>query len=54
MRAKFYMVYTPGVMDAGLASGIFWLGMGFALAVGYAAAFLVNYMLTGRGIRHIH
>ena len=30
-------VYTPGVMDAGLSSGIFWLGMGLALMAGYAA-----------------
>ena len=47
-------VYTPGVMDAGLSSGIFWLGMGFALVAGYAAAFPVNYLLVGKGIRHIH
>ena len=47
-------VYTPGVMDAGLSSWIFWLGMGFALAAGYVAAFPVNYILVGKGIRHIH
>jgi hypothetical protein len=47
-------VYTPGVMDAGLNSGIFWLGMGCALVAGYAAAFPVNYILVGKGIRHIH
>ncbi len=47
-------VYTPGVMDAGLNSWIFWLGMGFALAAGYVAAFPVNYILVGRGIRHVH
>ncbi len=47
-------VYTPGVMDAGLSSWIFWLGMGFALAAGYAAAYPVNYILVGKGIRHIH
>ncbi len=47
-------VYTPGVMDAGLSSGIFWLGMGFALVAGYAAAFPVNYILVGKGIRHTH
>ncbi len=47
-------VYTPGVMDAGLGSWIFWIGMGFALAAGYAAAFPVNYILVGKGIRHIH
>ena len=47
-------VYTPGVMDAGLSSGMFWLGMGFALVAGYAAAFPVNYILVGKGIRHVH
>ena len=47
-------VYTPGVMDAGLNSWIFWLGMGLALAAGYAAAFPVNYILVGKGIRHAH
>jgi hypothetical protein len=41
-------------MDAGLSSGIFWLGVGLALAAGYVAAFLVNYILVGKGIRHIH
>ena len=47
-------VYTPGVMQAGLLSWIFWLGMALALVAGYAAAFPVNYVLVGRGIRHIH
>ena len=47
-------VYTPGVMDAGLSSWVFWLGMTFALAAGYLAAFPVNYILVGKGIRHIH
>ena len=47
-------IYTPGVMEAGLSSWIFWLGMGFAITVGYAAAFPVNYVLTGLGVRHIH
>jgi len=47
-------VHTPGVMDAGLSSWVFWLGMGLALAAGYVAAFPVNYILVGKGIRHIH
>ena len=47
-------VYTPGVMDAGLGSWIFWLGMGLALVAGYVAAFPVNYILVGKGIRHAH
>lgn len=47
-------IYTPGVMEAGLGSWIFWLGMGLALTAGYVAAFPVNYILVGKGIRHIH
>ena len=47
-------VYTPGVMAAGLTSGIFWLGMGLALLAGFIAAFPVNYILVRRGVRHHH
>lgn len=47
-------VYTPGVMGAGLASWMFWGGMLLALTAGFLAAFPVNYILVGRGIRHIH
>ena len=47
-------VYTPGVMAAGLTSGIFWLGMGLALVAGFIAAFPVNYILVRRGVRHHH
>jgi len=47
-------VFTPGVMEAGLLSWIFWLGMGLALVAGYIAAFPVNYVLVGKGIRHVH
>lgn len=47
-------VYTPGVMQAGLTSWLFWGGMLLALAVGFIAAFPVNYVLVGRGIRHVH
>ena len=47
-------VYTPGVMDAGLTSGLFWGGMLLALTAGFIAAFPVNYILVGRGIRHCH
>ncbi len=47
-------VFTPGVMQAGLLSWIFWLGMGLALVAGYIAAFPVNYVLVGKGIRHVH
>lgn len=47
-------VYTPGVMAAGLASWLFWGGMLLALIAGFIAAFPVNYVLVGRGIRHVH
>ena len=47
-------VYTPGVMQAGLSSPIFWGGMLLALAAGFLAAWPVNYWLVGKGIRHIH
>lgn len=47
-------VYTPGVMEAGLTSWLFWAGMLLALTVAFIAAFPVNYVLVGRGIRHIH
>ncbi len=47
-------VYTPGVMAAGLSSWLFWGGMLLALVAGFIAAFPVNYILVGKGIRHIH
>jgi hypothetical protein len=47
-------VYTPGVMEAGLGGWIFWAGMSLALTAGYIAAFPVNYVLVGKGIRHVH
>jgi len=47
-------VYTPGVMQAGLDSWLFWAGMSLALTAGYIAAFPVNYVLVGKGIRHVH
>jgi len=47
-------VYTPGVMGAGLSSPLFWAGMLLALAAGFLAAFPVNYVLVGKGIRHHH
>ncbi len=45
---------TPGVMDAGLSSPVFWLGMALALTAGFAAAWPINYWLVGKGIRHVH
>ena len=47
-------VYTPSVMAAGLTSWLFWGGMSLALLAGFIAAFPVNYVLVGKGIRHIH
>ena len=47
-------VYTPGVMEAGLTSALFWAGMLLALTAGFIAAFPVNYYLIGKGVRHQH
>lgn len=47
-------VSIPGVMNAHLNEGIFWLGMSAALAVGFIAALPVNYILVKRGVRHQH
>ena len=47
-------VYTPGVMEAGLGDLRFWLGMLLALIAGFAAAYPVNYIMIGRGVRHMH
>lgn len=44
----------PGVMSAHLTDSIFWIGMVTALAVGFIAAFPVNYFFIKRGIRHQH
>lgn len=44
----------PGVMEASLSDGIFWAGMAAALAVGFIAAFPVNYFMIKRGVRHQH
>jgi hypothetical protein len=47
-------VYTPGVMSAGLSSPLFWAGMLLALTAGFVAAFPVNCVLVGMGIRRHH
>lgn len=44
----------PGVMNAALTDGIFWLGMIAALIVGFVAALPVNYYMIKRGVRHQH
>lgn len=47
-------IYMPGVMEAGLRDAIYWYGMAAALAVGFIAAYPVNWYLIGRGVRHQH
>lgn len=47
-------IFTPGVMEAGLMDWLFWGGMLVSLAAGFVAAFPVNVILIGRGIRHHH
>lgn len=47
-------VTIPGVMNAHLTEGIFWIGMFAALIAGFIAALPVNYSMVKRGIRHIH
>jgi putative flippase GtrA len=47
-------VSIPGVMNAHLGQGIFWIGMMAALTVGFIAALPVNYILVKRGVRHQH
>ena len=47
-------VYTRGVMEAGLSSWLLWVGMLLALIAGFIAAFPVNHVLVGKGIRHVH
>jgi uncharacterized membrane protein len=44
----------PGVMEASLSEGIFWVGMMAALVVGFLAALPVNYFMIKRGVRHHH
>lgn len=47
-------IVIPGVMEAGLNNRLFWLGMLAALAVGFIAAFPVNYYMIKRGVWHKH
>jgi Domain of unknown function (DUF4396) len=46
------IVTTPGAMDAGLGSLLFWGSLAFALAVAFIAAFPVNKYLISRGKGH--
>jgi hypothetical protein len=42
----------PGAMDAGIDSGLFWMSMAIALAVGGVAAYPINRWLIARGRGH--
>ncbi len=44
----------PGVMEAGLSDGIYWMGMSLSLVVGFIAAFPVNLIMVKKGARHRH
>jgi hypothetical protein len=46
------MLVIPGAMDAGLASGLFWVSLLVALLIAGAAAFPVNRWLIARGKGH--
>ena len=43
---------VPGAMEAGLASGLFWGSLAFALAVAFAVGVPVNRWLIARGRGH--
>lgn len=46
------MLVIPGAMNAGLASGLFWVSLAVALLIAGAAAFPVNRWLISRGKGH--
>jgi hypothetical protein len=46
------MLVIPGAMGAGVANPVFWVSLGFALAVAFVAAFPVNRYLIARGRGH--
>lgn len=46
------MLAVPGAMDAGLASGLFWGALAFALAVAFVLTVPVNRWLIQRGRGH--
>jgi hypothetical protein len=46
------ILVVPGAMEAGLADGLFWGSLAFALAVAWVAAFPVNRWLIARGRGH--
>lgn len=47
-------VHVLGLRDAHWTTGLFWLGMAGALAVGFVAAYPVNLWLIRRGVPHRH
>jgi hypothetical protein len=42
----------PGAMDAGLADGLFWGSLAFALFVAFLVALPINRWLIARGLGH--
>jgi hypothetical protein len=46
------MLITPGAMDAGLASPLFWGSLAFSLIIAGVAAFPFNRWLISRGLGH--
>jgi Domain of unknown function (DUF4396) len=46
------ILIVPGAMEAGLADGLFWGSLAFALAVAWVAAFPVNRWLISKGRGH--
>ena len=46
------MVLIPGAMNAGLVNPIFWWSLPLGLAIGYLAAYPVNYFLLKKGKGH--
>ena len=46
------LLVVPGAMAAGLASGVFWGSLAFALAVAFVLTVPVNYWLISRGRGH--
>lgn len=49
---KAILLIVPGAMMAGLASGLFWGSLAFALAVAFVLTVPVNYWLISRGRGH--
>jgi len=47
-------IFIPGLMAATVFQPFYWLGMVLALVSGFVAAWPVNYVLSRRGVRHVH